>query len=163
MHKSYRYASESVRLACKYAYKNATPGSTLSGMQLLDVWFLKLMCIFFSVSTVASDKDSNLYMKMMNLYLICSNQPRRAVCMFSSISFFSMCRWVLQVTFASCGEETCSEWGSFSFHTQPDLRTSFFNCFRVITVNYAGKSYDVNIRPILITNDFKSLKKGSIC
>ncbi|CAN6457699.1 unnamed protein product [Victoria cruziana] len=29
------YATESVRLACKFAYKNATPGSTLSGTILL--------------------------------------------------------------------------------------------------------------------------------
>ncbi|XP_065877653.1 endonuclease 4-like isoform X2 [Euphorbia lathyris] len=34
------YASESVSLACKYAYKNATPGSTLTGTQLETHFFL---------------------------------------------------------------------------------------------------------------------------
>lgn len=29
---TFRYASESIKLACKYAYKNATPGSTLEGI-----------------------------------------------------------------------------------------------------------------------------------
>ncbi|KAF5200544.1 Endonuclease, partial [Thalictrum thalictroides] len=28
------YASESIRLACKYAYRNATPGSTLSDLRI---------------------------------------------------------------------------------------------------------------------------------
>lgn len=30
----FRYASESISLACKYAYRNATPGSTLGGKDL---------------------------------------------------------------------------------------------------------------------------------
>lgn len=35
----YRYASESVRLACKFAYRNATPGSTLGGKNWFSVVF----------------------------------------------------------------------------------------------------------------------------
>ncbi|KAF9587967.1 hypothetical protein IFM89_006292, partial [Coptis chinensis] len=34
------YASESIRLACKYAYRNATPGSTLT---------VGLLCYCFSI------------------------------------------------------------------------------------------------------------------
>ena len=36
-----RYASESIDLACKYAYKDAAPGTTLGG--ILTLWALEKM------------------------------------------------------------------------------------------------------------------------
>lgn len=43
---SCRYASESISLACKYAYRNATPGSTLTGMQGFVIPFKVLVFSF---------------------------------------------------------------------------------------------------------------------
>lgn len=42
-----RYASESISLACKYAYRNATPGSTLEGKIIyIPILFQLRLAIF---------------------------------------------------------------------------------------------------------------------
>ena len=53
-----RYASESIDLACKYAYKNAAPGTTLGG--ILTLWALEKM-------------TDSLWNKIILAFLICND------------------------------------------------------------------------------------------
>lgn len=95
-----RYATESIRLACQWAYRNATPGSTLGGN-------LPLTCVpQYMNSQELHVADEGLQIKKLRK----ADHDHLALQMTFSPAWFVACRWLLPLSAAYCGSKISTRW-----------------------------------------------------